>query len=197
MSSYQSPICLNLCDVLKIEQKLYINGINNGATYNETKKIFEMNDCIILIIDSKIYQMIEYHFHIPSEHVINNENFSSEIHYVFVELNDSSQYMTFEHGCCPDVCNCCLENIDNNILVIGRTILDSEHHTILEKIQPKIPKHYFEYDGTLTTGFYSPVRWIVGGHPIEYNIEDISKYTKLSRPIQKLDGRLVLYNGNC
>jgi len=195
--AYQSPICLQTNHVLNIEQHITFDGHNSGATYNSEKKIFEIEDKIILQIGKKHYRMIEYHFHEPSEHVIQEIKYPSEIHYVFLEMNKHAPYVPYDlSNCCPDVCGCSFENIDpsSNILVVGRTILDTNRHAILSTIQPKIPHHYFEYDGTLTTGDFSPVRWIIGEKPVYINLDDISEVAKNVRPIQKLDGRIILFH---
>lgn len=196
--AYQSPIYLQTKNVLRIEQRITVDGDNSGAHYNKEKKIFEVDDTIVLKIGKKQYRMVEYHFHMPSEHIINNNKFPSELHYVFLEIDQNSPFLP---RCCPDICGCQFDNIElgTNILVVGRTIKDASDQFVfkpldLSKIQPKIPHHYFEYDGTLTTGDYSPVRWIVGENPIEININDISGFEKPARPIQKFDGRIVLFH---
>ena len=51
---------------------------------------------------------------------------------------------------------------------------------------------YYEYDGTLTTGELKPVRWIIGKYPIYLNIKQIECIAKPARPIQDLDGRIIL-----
>lgn len=198
MSAYQSPISLKTNHVLKIEQHISFDGHNSGANYNPEKKIFEIEENIILKIGKKHYRMIEYHFHIPSEHVIQEVKYQSEIHYVFLEIDKNAPFVPHDlSNCCPDVCGCSFENIDpsSNILVVGRTILNTDRHVILSSIQPKIPHHYFEYDGTLTTGDFSPVRWIVGENPVHINLDDILEVAKPVRPIQKLDGRIILFHG--
>jgi carbonic anhydrase len=196
--AYQSPIYLQTKNVINIEQHITFDGNNGGAHYNQDKKIFEIVDDIILKIKKKHYRLIEYHFHIPSEHVIQEIKYPSEIHYVFLEINKSAPFVPHDlSNSCPDVCGCQFDNIDasSNILVVGRTILDTNRHVILSTIQPKIPHHYFEYDGTLTTGDFSPVRWIVGETPVHINLDDISEVAKPVRPIQNLDGRIILFHG--
>uniref|UniRef100_A0A6C0JJC4 carbonic anhydrase n=1 Tax=viral metagenome TaxID=1070528 RepID=A0A6C0JJC4_9ZZZZ len=193
--SYQSPICLNDDDVLEIDKYLHMYGTNTGAAYDESQRIFIVNDVIILRVGEQTYRLIEYHFHVPSEHIINDSKFASEIHYVFVEHDKNKKY---EAHNCPDICSGCSNDISGNVLVIGRVITNEEEsrreHGSLAKLQPRIPNHYFEYDGTLTTGDYSPVRWIVGRKPIQMKISVITDFAKTARSIQPLDGRIVLYS---
>lgn len=194
--AYQSPIRLQTKNIIRIEQHITFDGHNSGAYYNKEKKIFEIEENIILKIGKKQYRMIEYHFHMPSEHIVEDTTFPSEIHYVFLEMDKHAAFVPYEESCCPDVCGCTFEHIDpsSNILVIGRTILHSDRELELSTIQPKIPHHYFEYDGTLTTGNFSPVRWIVGENPIHINLKTISEVAKPVRPIQNFDGRIVLFH---
>ena len=191
MAAYQSPICLDRGNIRARKQGICIEGENTGAKYNEESKIFEIQDDIILQIDSIQYKMLEYHFHIPGEHKVHGDIHKSEIHYVFVELNsqDSNIYE------CPDVCGCNFHfgDISGNILVIGRIIKPSDRKTDVYNVQVDIPNKFFEYDGTLTTGNYSPVRWIVGCNSIHMNICEIEPYHKPARPLQPLDGRIILH----
>ena len=52
---------------------------------------------------------------------------------------------------------------------------------------------YFEYDGTLTTDTFSPVRWIIDDNVLKLNIKDIIRVAKVSRQIQNNDGRIILF----
>jgi len=196
--SYQSPITLDKSNIIKIRQNLHLHGENKCAEYNCESKIYEVKDNIVLRIRSKYYRLLEYHFHVPGEHIIDHECYKSEIHYVFVEITDDlTPYSREQHftrdGEFPDVCSCKMPHNPSNILVIGRVITNSEEKECLEKIKVKEPEKYFMYDGSLTTGNYAPVRWIVGQKPVDMNIEEIEKIAKKERPIQKLDGRIILY----
>lgn len=200
MQYYQSPIELNRKNTIKIHQYFDIFGTNNGAVYDSSAKIFEVKDNIILNINNKNYKLEEYHFHIPSEHIVNNHIYPSELHYVFYELDDCNKQNkqnnknNKNNKKCRDVCGCNdNDNNDDNILVIGRLVCDSNICKSLEEIQVKIPKCYYEYDGTLTTGNYAAVRWIVGENPIYYSFEQIKSFAKSARPTQPEDGRIIMF----
>ena len=91
MCAYQSPIILNMSNSMNIEHYIFTLGKNYGAVYNSVKKIFEVHDNIILIVNNKMYKLFEYHFHMSSEHVVNNMIYPAELHYVFVELSDDEK----------------------------------------------------------------------------------------------------------
>ena len=193
MQYYQSPIELNRKNTIKIHQYFDIFGTNNGAVYDSSAKIFEVKDNIILNINNKNYKLEEYHFHIPSEHIVNNIIYPSELHYVFYELDDCNKEKKENKTKCRDVCGCNNNHNEDNILVIGRLVCDSNICKSLEKLQVKIPKCYYEYDGTLTIGNYAAVRWIVGENPIYYSFEQIKPFAKSARPSQPEDGRIILF----
>jgi len=194
---YQSPILLNKRDAIHIHQPLEIVGINHHAIFDASSKIFIIQKPIYLIIENKKYKWLEYHFHIPGEHVVQNKEYSGEVHYVFKECDSIANAEDGEIiESCPDLCGCCHSN-DPDILVIGRTISDTKETVNLYKLQPKLPSQYFEYDGTLTTGTYSPVRWLVGLGPISLCIKDIAPFAKTARLIQPFDGRIKLFCHNC
>lgn len=94
-------------------------------------------------------------------------------------------------------CNCCYKYINfnkvYNILVIGQVIHDSDITKDLRTLQLKVPKKYFEYDGTLTTDAFSSVRWIIDDDILKLNIKDIVRVSKTSRQIQNNDGRIILF----
>jgi carbonic anhydrase len=187
---YQSPICLNKPDSIKIEQCIDIYGTNNCANFDCEKKIFIVTDNIMLKIDKKQYKLIEYHFHIPGEHLVNNRKYPSEVHYVFMEYTEDNHS---EHSSYGDLCGCS-HSYPKNVLVIGRLINDTDEYTDLTKLQVKIPSCYYEYDGTLTTGDYTPVKWIIGKNPIFINETQLLSIAKTARPLQDLNGRIVLYS---
>lgn len=189
---YQSPICLQKHNSLSFSQNICIDGENMGAVYNKNKKIYEVQDFIELRIGSHKYQLIEYHFHTPSEHIVDDIQHSAEIHYVFIEEDMGVLRQGKE---CPDVCGCCSStDISGNILVIGRTIKDDDEIDDLHTINVRVPRKYYMYDGTLTTGDFAPVRWIVGRYPIHMNVSEINKIAKGARDLQSNDGRIVIYS---
>lgn len=204
--SYQSPIVLHHCCSLDIKKPIYIKGKNVCAKYNCEKHVFEVKSRVIIKVNSIRYQLSEYHFHVPGEHIVNDKLYSAEIHYVFVQLKNCERKLP-KHHICQNICHCCEINEkyekyekckcddDRNTLVIGRVINPTEKCRDLSNIQVEIPDCYYEYDGTLTTGNYAPVRWLVGDDPVCFNICEIKKFAKPARPIQPLDGRIVLFSG--
>lgn len=202
---YQSPIILHHCGSCNINmyKPLSIKGTNYGAIYDASKHIFKVTDKVIVKLNSNKYQLEEYHFHIPGEHDVNGKIYAAEVHYVFAQLKRDEKCRPADYVC-RNIC-CCngdgneeskQEDDNRNILVIGRTICTTNKDTDLSTIQVDLPSRYYMYDGSLTTGNYSPVRWIVGDEPIRLSFEEIEKFSKNARTIQSLDGRIILYSDN-
>ena len=361
---YQSPIILNKSDLIYINQELTISGKNNGAVFDKKNKIFNIQDNIFLYKNHQKYKLIQYHFHVPSEHKLKDKKYPGEIHYVFIQLNDEGNhydndegnhydnvenheenhydndegnhegnhydndegnnegnhegnyydndegnheksYQYHDHegsegshegshegghhegsegshegshhegshhegshhegshegshqegshegshherclghrryrrrhsyksrhsscsdsgsdssgsdscessGCCGNYFDLCFDDSIygiyrgfSNILVIGKLIenyeyyinaLDLIHDSFIDltKIQCTVPKKYFEYDGTLTTGTFDPVRWIVDDDVLMLDVKKLGRFAKKAREVQLLDGRIILF----
>ena len=94
--------------------------------------------------------------------------------------------------------SCCKDLIQGkpykNLLVIGQVIVNSDEPLRnLTRMQVNVPYKYFEYDGSLTDGRFSPVRWIVDEKPIRLNMRDVFPVCKSARPLQDLNGRIILF----
>jgi carbonic anhydrase len=189
---YQSPISLHHSDAILIKQTIDIYGRNENAIFNEETKNFEVQKNIVITLNNKQYKLDEYHFHIPSEHKVNGSMYEAEIHYVFIEYSNEKQKNNNREPC-SNICGC-RGGHNKDTIVIGRVILNAGPHKDLTNIQVKVPHFYYQYDGTLTTGTYSPVRWIIGETPVHYDLKQIIPIAKLIRPLQKLDGRIILFS---
>jgi carbonic anhydrase len=140
------------------------------------------------------YQLAQFHFHTPSEHLENGKAFPMEMHLVF-------------------------EDASKNILVVGRWIEQGASNDALAPIFADLPKtttqthvfnHFdlnallptnlesFRYDGSLTTPPFSEgVKWIDLAQPLQMSAAEINAYSSLfpngdAREIQDLNGRIVL-----
>jgi carbonic anhydrase len=94
---------------------------------------------------------------------------------------------------------CCRDLLEGkpykNLLVIGQVIVNgNEPLRNLTKMQVNVPYKYFEYDGSLTDGIFSPVRWIVDERPIRLNMRNVYPVCKSARPLQDLNGRIILFS---
>jgi carbonic anhydrase len=145
-------------------------------------------------VDGDTYQLAQFHFHTPAEHLENGKVFPMEMHMVF-------------------------EDPSKNILVVGRWVEEGASNAALEPIFSDLPKnetqthvfnHFdlnallptnlesFRYDGSLTTpNFDEGVKWIDLAQPLQMSAAEINAYSSLfpngdAREIQDLNGRIVL-----
>jgi carbonic anhydrase len=212
---YQSPIILEPFNYIKIQQYIHHSGINEDAHYNKDTRNFEVKSHVYINMNSKTYKLDEYHFHIPSEHIVNGETHEAEIHYVFIEHTEDDHPIKNSILKLPitrkkihsNICNCCessdfgnqcYNDLNRDIVVIGRTIhnncISKRSKQKLKNMQVRIPHTFYQYDGTLTTGAFLPVRWLIGANPIFLDIEQVAVVAKPARPIQDLNSRIILFS---
>ncbi len=114
-----------------------------------------------LKFDGRIYELVQFHFHTPSEHMLDGLTYPMEIHLVHKGLEDPER-----------------------LLVVGALFKEGEPNPIVEEILPYVPEHpgeridasnemdlsqlfekddgYYYYSGSLTTPPYSEVvSWLV------------------------------------
>lgn len=146
-----------------------------------------------IMIDSQSYQLQQFHFHIPSEHSVDQHFYAMELHLVH-------------------------QHKDGHLAVIGVFVNEGKFHSEIQKVWDALDetksdsnssstvnasyllpedKTRFQYNGSLTNPPCSEdVLWLVLSHPIEFSKEQIdtfkSFYPQNARPIQPLNGRVIL-----
>jgi len=176
---------------LKIIHHTHIaDAINNGHTiqvnYTEGDE---------LSIGEEQFQLLQYHFHSPSEHTVDGKHYPMEMHMVH-------------------------KSTAGNLAVVGVFIEEGQHNAAFDPIWSNLPQsqgteNHFEnvtvdvnsllpastttyrYDGSLTTPPCSEgVTWIIMTTPIQLSIEQISAFRNIiksnNRPVQPLNGRAVV-----
>ena len=157
-------------------------------------------------IDGTDYQLLQFHFHAPSEHTVAGKPFDMEMHLVH-------------------------ESEDGNLAVVGLLIENGRHHPAFDPIWASLPSTALEtqrienaiidldlmlspngqkfdetvgafpstyrYNGSLTTPPCSEgVKWIVLTTPVEMSESQIATFTAIihgnNRPVQPLNGRELL-----
>jgi len=137
---------------------------------------------------------VQFHFHTPSEHTIENKSSAMELH--FVHQNEAGDLA---------VVGVLIDAGDENKIISGiwDTIPNgnksnnssADIEIDIEKLLPK-DKNFVSYPGSLTTPPCSEkVSWNLMIEPIELSAEQIGTFEDIypynARPIQPLNGRSI------
>ena len=144
-------------------------------------------------VDGHTYNLAQFHFHTPSEHLERSKSTPLELHMVFADATD-------------------------NLLVVGRWINQGSFNSALDPIFSDLPSpsathqvsdfdlnallpdnlQSFRYSGSLTTPpFTEGVSWVNLAQPLEMAASQIQAYQELfpegnTRPVQPLVDRIIL-----
>ena len=162
---------------------------NNGHTFQ-----VNADKGSTLTLDGKKYDLLQFHFHTPSEHTVDGKSFPLEMHLVH-------------------------QAADKSLAVIGVFIAEGSPNVVLGKFWEKMPKaqgevdtgvsidikellpratdEYFTYAGSLTTPPCSEsVRWVVLKQPIQASKTQIASFRTVfaanARPTLPLGARHLL-----
>ena len=142
------------------------------------------------------YELIQYHFHTPSENNIKGESFPLEAHFVHADK-------------------------DGNLAVVGVMFKDGKENKQLSELWKKMPmeaeksysltseakdinkllpksKEYYRFNGSLTTPPCSEgVKWMVLAKPLTISKDQVEKFSHAvnghnNRPIQDINARIIL-----
>jgi carbonic anhydrase len=162
---------------------------NNGHTFQ-----VNVDKGSSLTIDGKKFELVQFHFHTPSEHTVDGRNYPMELHLVH-------------------------QAADKSLAVIGVLLSEGNPSTVLTKFWERLPKtigevdtgatiqlqdllprnidDYFTYSGSLTTPpCTESVRWIVLKRPVDISKSQAAAFRAVfplnARPVQPIGARLLL-----
>lgn len=157
------------------------------------------------MVNGKTYASKQFHFHTPSEHLIDGMTFPMEMHIVNV-LNDSNNankpsYLVltvlFKMGAENKFIDEFLNKIpkeegEKNALQAGEVKLDD----LFSQFVGNDIKSYYSYKGSLTTPpFTESVQWVILKHVVEASEDQIAAIEKLegnnARHVQAINNRKV------
>lgn len=146
-------------------------------------------------VGSKAYDLMQFHFHTPSEHTIMGKKFPAELH--FVHGNKSKVWSVIGVMIKEGAANpAAAELLANLPTTKGST---SRSNTTMINARDLIPhdKSYYRYMGSLTTSPCSEgVSWYVIKQPIEMSKAQIKALSDVmgnnARPVQSRNFRLIV-----
>ena len=193
--SEQSPIDLDNAKLVDLKNLIFtykrqpINLINNGHTIQEN--IIKGS---VVVINGKTYQLLQFHFHTPSEHTINGYHYPLEMHLVNQNGYDEIAVVGvfFKVGRPNKELQKIIDNLPRQI---NKEEVNNSVILNLENLMPT-NRNYFHYTGSLTTPPCSEnINWNIFKTPVEASAQQLSKLKLImgnnSRPVQKLNSRIV------
>ncbi|KMY49679.1 carbonic anhydrase [Peribacillus loiseleuriae] len=195
----QSPVNIEMSKVIEDEKikDLDINYKPTGFSLSNNGHTIQANPQTLdnsIVVDNNEYKLAQFHFHTPSEHQFNGQNFDMELHLVHKDANNQLAVLGLMIK----------EGASNPYLEKAWNVIPTEETTEDVKLAESIDlmnllpkdKDSFRYNGSLTTPPCSEaVKWIVLEEPIEMSKEQIDKFRKIfpdnHRPVQSLNEREV------
>ncbi|MGO4441440.1 carbonic anhydrase [Rhizobium sp. RAF56] len=194
IGSQQSP--LNITGAIEAElpalvldwKKGRAEIVNNGHTIQ-----VDMPPGSKLVRGDKRFEMLQFHFHAPSEHLVKGKGFAMEVHFVHKNADTGTL------GVLGVFMTSGAANATFSGLADAFPVEEGAKRPI--EIDPNglVPKTlgYWTYEGSLTTPPCSEiVDWMVVREPIQVAAADIEKFTKLykmnARPALAAHRRFIL-----
>jgi len=194
----QSPIDVEVNGAIKAN----LNSLN--FSYNPVQPEVVNNGHTIQVnyapgshvtLSGKQYQLLQFHFHTPSENKLNGKSFPMEMHLVhksddgklavvavFIETGDENKILKAAWDKMPEHAG----NSEklSNVTLSAASLLPSD-------------KTYAQFNGSLTTPPCSEgVNWVVLQTPIQMSKQQLAKFQSVvgnnARPVQPLNNRFIL-----
>ncbi|MFN8374656.1 MAG: carbonic anhydrase [Anaerolineae bacterium] len=184
------PQAVNLADIAFNYQSSALSIFNNGHTiqvnYDEGSSI---------TYNETVYNLVQFHFHHPSEHTLNGESFAMELHFVHRSAEGSLAVVGVLLRQ-TESANEAYASIFDNLPAEAGTPQPTELTIDANSLLPS-ERLYFTYNGSLTTPPCTQgVRWLVLQTPVDISAEQAEAFAHLfelnARPVQPLNTRDLL-----
>lgn len=145
-----------------------------------------------LAIDGVGYELLQFHYHVPSEHTVMNAHYPLEIHFVHSNANNGLAVV----GVLVDTgrYNANLQHIVTNLPSLGQTDKVLKGFDV-GTLMPKDTTAY-HYEGSLTTPpCNEEVKWFLKANSIQADKAQLAQFAKLyngnNRPVQPSRGHTL------
>ena len=192
----QSPV--DLRDAVKARlaplsfeyESLAQDVLNNGHTVQVTYAPGST-----LAVDSHQYQLKQFHFHAPSENLLDGKHFPLEAHFVHADADGNLAVVAvfFEDG----AANPALAKLGKDLPLRAGDKHDLDVKIAAAELMPKA-RDYYRFSGSLTTPPCSEgVNWLVLKHPVTASEKQIEQLHAAmghdnARPVQPLNARIIV-----
>lgn len=195
--SQQSP--LNIGGVTRAELPDITTAWPKGGTIVNNGHTIQVNTPAggKLSRGGKAYDLLQYHFHAPSEHLVEGEAFAMEAHFVHRHA-DSGDLGVLGVFLMPGAANEAFASL------AAAFPGEEGGEATVDGVDPSglLPAalRYWTYEGSLTTPPCTEiVNWMVAQEPVEVAAADIEKFTALysmnARPVLPANRRFILSSG--
>lgn len=145
-------------------------------------------------IDGVVYDLLQFHFHHPSEHLLSGKRFDMECH--FVHKSAAGGLAVLGVFIQPGAENMALKPVFDAMPAQAGPEMTAAAMIRPEALLP-VDRHYFRYAGSLTTPPCSEgIVWSVYRQPVEASAAQIKKFAQLfagnARPVQPQFNRYLL-----
>jgi carbonic anhydrase len=166
------------------------DAINNGHSIQ-----VNYTEGDTLTVGDQQFQLLQYHFHSPSEHTVGGKHYPMEMHMVHKAADGKLAVIgvLIEDGSA----NAAFDPIWSNLPKSKAVEYHLEHVKVdINNLLPAKRSSY-RYDGSLTTPPCSEsVKWIIMTTPIQLSPQQIDAFRAImrgnNRPVQALNGRSVV-----
>ena len=163
--------------------------VDNGHTVQVNLAPGNMID-----VGGKRFELLQFHFHRPSEERIDGRQFEMSLHLVHKDEQGKLAVvgLLFEKGPAQPV----LQKVWNNLPLERNEEAQARAPLELNDLLPS-DRRYFTYMGSLTTPPCSEgVQWVVMRQPVSMSSEQIELFARMypmnARPVQQASGRRIL-----
>ena len=146
-----------------------------------------------ITITGKRYELVQFHFHRPSEERVNGRQYDMVAHLVHKDVDGHIAVVAvlLDRGSAQSI----VQTVWNNLPLEKGDEVRAGSRIDLSQLLPD-DKRYYTYMGSLTTPPCSEgVLWMVMKQPVPISMDQVAIFSRLypmnARPIQQADGRLI------
>lgn len=184
-----NPVPQDVANIVFYYQPSKVNIINNGHTIQVN---YDAGSTIEL--DGVRYDLLQFHFHAPSEHAINGKLAEAEMHLVHKSADGTLAVVGILINAGAD--NPAFKSTWDNLPAAAGPVQQLSAEVNAADMLPAVQATY-RYDGSLTTPpCTEDVKWNVMVEPVEMSETQLAAFTHIfegnNRPLQALEGRTLI-----
>ncbi len=146
-----------------------------------------------ITVNGQRYELVQFHFHRPSEERVNGRSYDMVIHMVHKDLDGRLAVVAvlLEQGAAHPI----IQQVWNSLPLEKNQEMAAPSPADLTALLPT-DRRYFTYMGSLTTPPCTEgVLWLVMKQPVQLSVEQLGIFARMypmnARPVQPLAGRMI------